>query len=76
MDAGKKLRRFRERHGVTQRQVAEELGTTWQAVSRWERGVFTPNRNSLAKLAKFMRCSVDELMTKEEVTKKWNSPNT
>lgn len=67
MDAGVKLRRFREERGISQQRVADNLGTTRVVVSRWERGVFRPNALSLVKLAAFMECSVDELV--EEVAK-------
>ncbi len=37
------LRRERERRGWSQRRVAEQLGTTEDKVSRWERGEVTPS---------------------------------
>jgi transcriptional regulator with XRE-family HTH domain len=66
MDAGRKLRRFRDERGISQQKVADGIGTTRVAISRWERGVFKPNAPSLVKLAAFMQCSVDELI--KEVT--------
>jgi transcriptional regulator with XRE-family HTH domain len=68
MDAGQKLRRFREQQGMSQRAVAEQLGTTHVVVGRWERGYFRPNVSSLAKIAAFMDCTMDDLV-KEEVEK-------
>ncbi|MFI1418958.1 helix-turn-helix domain-containing protein [Streptomyces sp. NPDC020731] len=67
MDAGQKLRRFREQLGLSQRAVADELGTTHVVIGRWERGYFKPNVTSLAKIAAFMDCTIDDLI-KEEVT--------
>ncbi|MFG2358055.1 helix-turn-helix domain-containing protein [Streptomyces sp. NPDC048521] len=67
MDAGKKLRRFREQIGMSQRAMADVLNTTHVVVGRWERGVFKPNVHSLAKMAALMGCTIDELV-KDEVT--------
>ncbi|MFC9808484.1 MULTISPECIES: helix-turn-helix domain-containing protein [Streptomycetaceae] len=67
MDAGQKLRRFREGLGISQRAVAKELGTTHVVIGRWERGYFRPNVQSLTKIAAFMNCTIDDLV-KEEVT--------
>ncbi|MEV5082848.1 helix-turn-helix transcriptional regulator [Streptomyces sp. NPDC056159] len=63
MDAGQKLRQFREQIGISQRAVAEILGTTHVVVGRWERGVYKPNVNSLAKMAALMDCSIDDLVS-------------
>ena len=35
--------KLRERRGLSQQEVAEQLNVTRQAVSRWERGETTPN---------------------------------
>lgn len=40
---GDRLRELRKKHGLTQERVAERLGVTYQAVSKWETGVTSPN---------------------------------
>ena len=39
LNIGNKIRQFRRRDGRTQEQLAEALGVTSQAVSRWESGI-------------------------------------
>ncbi|GGQ44874.1 hypothetical protein GCM10010145_11930 [Streptomyces ruber] len=65
MSAGQRLRHFREQLGISQRAMADELGTTHVVVGRWERGVFNPNVSSLQKIAALMDCTMDELVKKE-----------
>src|SRR5262245_17855512 len=44
-----RVRALRERLGLTQRQLADELGTRQQTVSEWETGVYQP-RGASARL--------------------------
>ncbi|MEU9589848.1 helix-turn-helix transcriptional regulator [Streptomyces sp. NPDC048193] len=67
MSAGQKLRRFRERQGMSIRIAAEELDTSHVVIWRWETGACTPSVPSLIKIAAFMGCTIDELL-KREVT--------
>jgi transcriptional regulator with XRE-family HTH domain len=39
---GIRLRELREAAGLTQQQLADRVGCTWEAVSRWERGAREP----------------------------------
>jgi transcriptional regulator with XRE-family HTH domain len=43
MDGGLLIREARRRAGLTQRQLAERLGTSHGAVARWETGTVTPS---------------------------------
>jgi transcriptional regulator with XRE-family HTH domain len=43
-----RLRAYRSRRGITQRELADELGVTQQSVARWEQG--TPPRRYLVRL--------------------------
>ena len=51
----------RREMGLTQTQVAEKLGVSYQAVSKWERGT-VPNVEIVVELAKLLRVSVDTLL--------------
>jgi len=48
----------RREMGLTQAQVAEKLGVSYQAVSKWERGT-VPNVEIVVELAKLLRVSVE-----------------
>ena len=50
MTAGQLLREARERHGLTQRQLAIRARTSQAAISRIERGLVSPTIETLEKL--------------------------
>ena len=52
----------RKELGVTQMELAEKMGVTDKAVSKWERDLSCPDISSLPKLAEILGMSVDELM--------------
>lgn len=65
---------LRKEKGMTQLELAEKMGVTDKAVSKWERDLSFPDINSIPKLAEIFEVSVDELMqvkteTKENVGK-------
>lgn len=58
----KKLTELRTERGLTQKQLADELHFTYQAVSNWERGVSSPDLQTVLSLAAFFGVSTDELL--------------
>lgn len=56
----------RKEQGMTQLQLAEKMGVTDKAVSKWERDLSYPDINSLPKLAEIFGISVDQLMQIKE----------
>lgn len=58
---GEQIKRFRLEKQVTQEELAEFLSVSFQAVSKWETGVSTPDISLLPKLAIFFGISIDEL---------------
>ena len=56
------IRRLRREKGVTQEQLAESIGVTCAAVSRWERGEAYPDITLLGPLAYYFGVSTDELL--------------
>ena len=63
---GDNIRRLRRQGSITQEQLAEMLGVTCAAVSKWERGETYPDITLLFPLAHFFQVTVDELMGFDE----------
>ncbi len=61
MELNNKLRSLRTAKGVTQEQLAEELGVSAQAISKWERGATAPDISLLPELSVYFGVSIDEL---------------
>lgn len=53
---------LRKEKGMTQLELAEQMGVTDKAVSKWERDLSFPDVSSIPKLAEILGVSVDELM--------------
>jgi transcriptional regulator with XRE-family HTH domain len=58
---GIKIRELRHRDGRTQDALAEALGITAQAVSRWEAGGSYPDMEMIPAIANYFHISIDEL---------------
>jgi transcriptional regulator with XRE-family HTH domain/tetratricopeptide (TPR) repeat protein len=56
-----RLRRERELRNWSQEEVAEQIGTTFVTVSRWERGITVPSRYHRTKLCTLFGKSAEEL---------------
>lgn len=65
---------LRKQRGMTQLELAEKMGVTDKAVSKWERDLSFPDVNSIPKLAEVLDVSVDELM-QVKANAKENSSN-
>jgi len=59
---GEALKAERERCQMTQEFVAEHLGVSRQAVSKWENGTSDPSTSNLLALAKLYGVSAEELL--------------
>lgn len=56
------LKALREKHGLTQEQMADRLMVTRQAVSRWETGDTQPNSDTLKLLSREFNVSINTLL--------------
>ncbi len=63
---GNKLLSLRTRAGLTQQQVAEAVGVSNKAVSKWETGKTKPTTNVLRRLSSLYHIPIEELMTIKE----------
>ena len=59
---GRMIASLRKERGMTQLELAERMGVTDKAVSKWEWDLSCPSVETLPKLAELFRVSVDELM--------------
>ena len=58
----KKITDLRKAHNMTQMELADKLGISFQAVSNWERGNTMPDISKLPELAEIFHISLDELL--------------
>lgn len=66
---GMMISTLRKEKGMTQLELAEKMGVTDKAVSKWERDLSFPDINSIPKLAEIFEVTVDELMQVKTETK-------
>jgi len=62
MSLGNKLAESRKRQNLTQEQLAERLGVTRQAVSRWESDAAYPETDKIIRMAQILGVSCDYLL--------------
>ena len=58
----RQIAKFRRQKGITQQELAERLGVSFQAVSKWERAKSYPDIQLLPELATLLGVTVDELL--------------
>ncbi|MDO5560722.1 MAG: helix-turn-helix domain-containing protein [Oscillospiraceae bacterium] len=61
IETANKLLRLRKKNGYSQEELAEKLGISRQAVSKWERAEASPDTDNLIQLAKLYNISLDQL---------------
>lgn len=59
---GTMIAELRKQHGMTQLELAEKMGVTDKAVSKWERDLSCPDIHSIPDLAEILGVSVEDLM--------------
>lgn len=72
---GSVIKNLREAKGITQLQLAEKIGVTAKAVSKWETAKGLPDISLIEPLSKALGVSVIELMSGETVINKNSSSN-
>src|SRR5574344_575843 len=68
-----KLIILRKNRKMSQEQLADELGVSRQAVSKWESGSSYPEMDKLIQIAKIFECTLDDLTNDEISVEKINS---
>lgn len=62
IELANRLTKLRKEHGFSQEDLADKLGVSRQAVSKWERGEATPDMDNLIELSKIYNISLDEVV--------------
>lgn len=75
VEIGSFLKKLRTEKGITQRNLAKDIGITHQAISRWENGKSIPDIDVLRILSEYYNISVDEILKATENSKKPRSGN-
>lgn len=69
MALGDNIKRLREKHSLTQQQLADKLYVSRQTVCRWENGSRCPDLIMAKRLAVELDVSLDELISDEDLKK-------
>ncbi|MBR4881186.1 MAG: helix-turn-helix transcriptional regulator [Clostridia bacterium] len=59
---GENIRNYRKKNDLTQEELANRLGVTYQSVSRWENGSTYPDLELLPAISEVLEVTVDELL--------------
>ena len=72
---GRYIAECRKKANLTQMQLAEKLGITDKAISKWERGVAMPDTSIMLELCDILCISVNELLSGEKISVENNQKN-
>ena len=70
MTLAEKLKFLRKQAGMSQEQLAEKLGASWQAVTKWETDAGIPDIENVIAISALFDISIDELLSNENGAKK------
>ena len=65
MTCAEKLLQLRKREGYSQEELADKLGVSRQAISRWEIGTTMPDANNILRLSKLFGVTTDYLLNED-----------
>ncbi len=65
MKFGENLQKLRKEKGISQEQLAEQLGVTRQSVSKWESGNSYPEMDKIVAICNLFHCDMDILINKD-----------
>jgi len=65
-----RLYEYRKQNNLSQDEVAEKIGVSRQAVSKWERAEASPDTDNLIALAKLYEVSLDDLINQDPMKQK------
>ncbi len=69
MEIGNQIKALRTQRGITQEDLAQQLGVSAQAVSKWERDAATPDIQLLPAISAYFGVTIDELFALSDETR-------
>ena len=66
---GENIRNFRKKNDLTQEELADRLGVTYQSISRWENGATYPDLELIPAIAETLSVTIDELLGMPQIEK-------
>ncbi len=66
IEIASRLQKLRKEKGFSQEELADKLGISRQAISKWERAEASPDTDNLIMLAKLYNVSLDDLLKSDE----------
>lgn len=69
MTFGEKLKSIRRQAGMSQERLAEKLGVSRQAVTKWETDGGIPDIENMIAISSFFQISIDEFLSNEKMTR-------
>lgn len=60
---GKNIKNLRDERGITQQQLSEVFGVSYQTISKWENNITSPDISILPEIADYFEVSIDSLFT-------------
>ena len=75
MTFGEKIQKLRKEAGLSQEELAYQLGVSRQAISKWERDSGYPETEKIVRMSKLFHVSLDYLLDEEDTKKPENSPD-
>lgn len=61
-----KIKELREEKGLSQKKLADNIGTSQRNIGRWENEENEPTMSQLIKLAEYFDCTIDYLVGKDD----------
>ena len=65
IEIANRLYTLRKKYGFSQEELAEKIGVSRQAVSKWERSESSPDTENLLALSKIYGVTIDEMLNKD-----------
>ena len=72
---GKFIAKLRREQGLTQRELGDKVGIGYRSVSKWERGLTSPDISIINELSEILKVTSDELLKGERSNKTINNTN-